>query len=113
MADNQNHSIILLKWTYQNKLQKIEYHFSINIFVCVSQAIEFVLLESGRQFSKESKILGSKETVQLRRSEGETLKFSFIKRFDKGLINTLKGLKADGGIKRQSFIRMNFALTKG
>ena len=93
MADNQNHSIILLKWTYQNKLQKIEYHFSINIFVCVSQAIEFVLLESGRQFSKESKILGSKETVQLRRSEGET--FSFIKRFDKDLINTLKGLKAE------------------
>ena len=46
-----------------------------------------MLLEPGRQFSKESKILGSKETVQLRRSEGETLKFSFIKRVDKGLIN--------------------------
>ena len=52
-----------------------------------------MLLESGRQFSKESKILGSKETLQLRRSEGET--FSFIKRFDKGLINALKGSKAD------------------
>ena len=54
-----------------------------------------MLLEPGCQFSKESKILGSKETVRLRRLEGETLKFSFIKRVDKGLIKTLKGLKAD------------------
>ena len=44
---------------------------------------------------KENKILGFKETVLLRRLEGETLKFSFIKRVDKGLINILKGLKAD------------------
>ena len=34
---------------------------------------------------KENKILGFKET----------LKFSFIKRVDKGLINIPKGLKAD------------------
>ena len=44
---------------------------------------------------KENKILGFKETVLLRRLEGETLKFSFIKRVDKGLINIPKGLKAD------------------
>ena len=44
---------------------------------------------------KENKILGFKETVLLHRLEGETLKFSFIKRVDKGLINILKGLKVD------------------
>ena len=44
---------------------------------------------------KENKILGFKETMLLRQLEGETLKFSFIKRVDKGLINILKGLKAD------------------
>ena len=47
-----------------------------------------MLLESGRQNSV-------KQAVQLLRLEGETLKFSFIKRVDKDLINTLKGLKAD------------------
>ena len=47
-----------------------------------------MLLESGRQKSV-------KKTVLLRRLEGETLKFSFIKRVDKSLVNTLKGLKVD------------------
>ena len=70
-ADNQNHSIILLKLTYPNMLQKNEYHFSI--FVCVSQASEFMLLESGRQFSKESKILDFKKIV-LCRCAGERVK---------------------------------------
>ena len=39
----------------------------LTIFVCVSQASESTILESGRRFSNGSKILVSKETVLLRR----------------------------------------------
>ena len=61
LANNQNQSVILLMWAYQSKLQKSEYHFST--FIYVSEASDFMLLESGLQFSSKSKILDSKETV--------------------------------------------------
>ena len=51
--------------TYQNMLQKNQ--IDLTIFVCILQASESIILESGRQFSNGSKILVSKETLQLRR----------------------------------------------
>ena len=32
LAENQNHSSILWRWTYQNTLQKIEYRFSVVVW---------------------------------------------------------------------------------
>ena len=52
-----------------------------------------MLLESGRQFSKESKILVSKKSVVLSRWDSETWKFGFMKRADKGRITIVKDLE--------------------
>ena len=65
LADNQNHSIIWLKWKYKNMLPKNR--IDLTIFVSVSQASK-----SGRQFGNKGKILLYKETVLLRRWESET-----------------------------------------
>ena len=76
LADNQNHSIILLMSTYQNTLQKNQ--IDLPIFACVLQASESIILESGRRFSNGGKILVSKaETVLLRRWDSVNMKNLF------------------------------------
>ena len=89
LANNQNHSIILLMRTYQNLLQKNQ--IDLTIIACVSQASQSIILESGRRFSNGSKILVSKETVLLRRWDSvKHEKICFIKRTDKGRIAILR-----------------------
>ena len=69
----------------------------LTIFVCILQASESIILESGRRFSNGSKILVSKEIVLLRRWDSvKHEKFVLsCKGTDKGRIATLKGLEAD------------------
>ena len=68
----------------------------LTIFVCVSQASESTILESGRRFSNGSKILVSKIVLLRRWDSVKHEKFVLsCKRTDKGRIATLKGLEAD------------------